>query len=364
MKIGIIGTRGIPNQHGGFEQFTEFVAPLMVQKGYHVTVYNSSLHPYKSNTWNDVNIVIKSDLENKLGTFAQFLYDLNCIIDCRKQKFDIILQLGYTSSSIWSFLFPAASKVITNMDGLEWKRSKYSVIVKKFLKYAEKKAVNNSDVLIADSVGIQQHIRNQFNKPSVYIPYGAICFEATETKVLQSFKVLPFEYDLLIARMEPENNIETVIRGHLISASAKPLLIIGSTANKYGTELKLKYRSEKIVFCEAVYDLQILNHLRYYSHLYFHGHSVGGTNPSLLEAMASQALIVAHDNIFNRSVTGGEAFYFNTAEDISTLLSRCIEKMEYREYLEKNSAKIISEYSWQKIANSLETCFVNALKHS
>lgn len=361
MKIGIIGTRGIPNRYGGFEQFAEFISPLLVQKGHEVTVYNSSLHPQQFSEWKGVSIITQKDPENYLGTMGQFLYDLHCILNSRKQDFDIILQLGYTSSSIWGFLLPAKSKIITNMDGLEWKRSKYSSIVKHFLKLAEKWAVKNSHVLIADSIGIQQYISTTYQKNAVFIAYGAECFEAVDATSVLDFGLNPYQYNLLIARMEPENNIETIIKGHLLADSVKPLVIMGNITNKYGEQLKKKYNASTILFCNAVYDLNLLNHLRYYSSIYFHGHSVGGTNPSLLEAMASGALIAAHDNIFNRSVLGSDGFYFNTAEDVAGLLNPGFEKTRYSTLIQNNTTKIVEDYSWQKIANLLETCFSNAL---
>ncbi|MFM9911566.1 MAG: DUF1972 domain-containing protein [Chitinophagaceae bacterium] len=361
MKIGIIGTRGIPNKYGGFEQFTEHIAPMLVKKGHEVTVYNSSLHPIQLKEWKGVNIITKKDPEKNLGTAGQFIYDLLCIIDCRKRNYDIILQLGYTSSSIWSFLLPSSSTIITNMDGLEWKRSKYSSIVKSFLKYAEAKAVGSSDVLIADSPGIQEHLQKKYRKNSTYIPYGALSFQAVSEDVLQRFHLKKYMYNLVIARLEPENNIEMIIEGNLQSQTDKPLLIFGSTATKFGRHIKEKYQSAAIRFCEAVYDLDLLNHLRYYSHLYFHGHSVGGTNPSLLEAMASEGLIATHDNIFNRYVCGSDAFYFANTDDIANIIKNTQYKKDYLHFLSNNSIKIRNEYSWTSIVDQLETCFTHAL---
>ena len=361
MKIGIIGTRGIPNQYGGFEQFAEFIAPLLVQKGHEVIVYNSSLHPYQLSDWRGVRIISKKDPENIIGTAGQFIYDLRCILDCRKRNYDIILQLGYTSSSLWGFLFPDKSKIVTNMDGLEWKRSKYSTLVKKFLRVAEKWAIKQSDILIADSVGIQQYLEETFKKSAVYIPYGATPFKAADPKPVHDFGLKPYNYNMLIARMEPENNIELIIQGHLLSEQVQSLLIIGSTSNKHGQYLKKTYTHPSLIFCEAVYDMNLLNHLRYYSNIYFHGHSVGGTNPSLLEAMASEALIVANDNIFNRSILGDDAFYFTSVDDIAVLLRSRLKKSNHASLIQRNSAKIISEYSWIKITGMLENCLTNAL---
>ena len=362
MKIGIIGTRGIPNQYGGFEQFTQFVAPALVSNGHEVFVYCPHYHPYKINNWKGVQLIHKYDPEKRLGTAGQFIYDLNCIRDCRRRHFDIILQLGYTSSSVWSVLYPAKTVLVTNMDGLEWKRTKYSKPVRSFLRKAEKWAALSSHTLIADSLGIQQYIREKYQLPSVYIPYGAILFNSPNAEKIRSLEVDPYEYSMLIARMEPENNIETIICGYLNCKRFQPLLIIGSTANKFGTYLKNKYASQKIKFIGPLYNMETLDNLRYFSHNYFHGHSVGGTNPSLLEAMASNALIIAHDNIFNRSVLGNDGFFFKTSSDISNLLDVEKDKQHYQTFLSNNLEKIQNHYSWDHIVHLLENHLRDAVQ--
>ena len=184
MKIAILGTRGIPNHYGGFEQFAEFFSVFLAQNKHEVYVYNSHNHPYQEKVFNSVNLIHKYDPEYKIGTAGQFIYDFNCIIDSRKRNFDIILQLGYTSNSIWHFLLPKKPLIITNMDGLEWKRTKYSKKVQKILQFAEKLAVNSSDYLIADSIGIQNYINKKYSKPSSYIAYGAELFTSYDTSVL------------------------------------------------------------------------------------------------------------------------------------------------------------------------------------
>ena len=122
MKIGILGTRGIPNAYGGFEQFAEHLSIGLHERGHEVFVYNSSLHPYKETEWKNVKIIHCRDLENKIGTAGQFIYDLNCIRDARKRGFDVLLHLGYTSDSLWHRLWPGKAINIVNMDGLEWSR--------------------------------------------------------------------------------------------------------------------------------------------------------------------------------------------------------------------------------------------------
>lgn len=359
MKIGIIGTRGIPNQYGGFEQFAAHAAPELVNRGHTVIVYNSSLHPYREEEWKGVKIIRRTDPEKIFGTAGQFIYDLNCIMDCRKRNFDVIIQLGYTSSSLWSFLFPKQSVIITNMDGLEWKRSKYSGLVQKYLLQAERWAVQNSDHLIADSLGIQEYLQMKYGRRSEFITYGAeIVTDVTESHLLQ-WGIHKYAYDILIARMEPENNIGLIIGAHLETKNAVPLLIVGDYRDKYGSSLYKKYNSDRIIFIGAEYDMDKLNSLRFFSRFYFHGHSVGGTNPSLLEAMASQSLVIAHDNIFNRSVLESDAFYFKTKRDITDILDSNKNRNEYDHWIANNVERIRRSYSWQQIVNSLE----NHLKH-
>ena len=120
LRIAILGTRGIPNHYGGFEQFAEYLSSGLVQRGHEVYVYNSSQHPYTEKEWNGVQIIHCADPEHKLGTFGQFIYDLNCINDSRKRDFDILLHLGYTSDSIWHWRWPQKTVNMVNVDGMEW----------------------------------------------------------------------------------------------------------------------------------------------------------------------------------------------------------------------------------------------------
>jgi len=362
MKVAIIGTRGIPNHYGGFEQFAEYLSLGLVGKGHEVWVYNSHLHPYQENNWKGVNIVHCKDMEDKMGTAGQFIYDLNCILDSRKRSFDIVLQLGYTSSSVWGSLLPKKPIIITNMDGLEWMRSKFSKKVQYFLKKAEKWAINTSDHLVADSVGIQQHLKSTFKVESTYIPYGAHVFNNANKAVLTDYNLEEQGYSMLIARMEPENNIETILDGYELSKNTKPFLVVGKTTNDFGQYLEKKFQHNKgIQFLGGIYDIEILNNLRFFANLYFHGHSVGGTNPSLLEAMSSGALIAAHNNIFNKSILETEAFYFADSKEVSQLF--LADKNNFRsEYVSNNIEKIKTLYTWAKIIDDYEDLFVKLAK--
>lgn len=359
LKIGIIGTRGIPNRYGGFEQFAEYLSKGLVSKHHEMFVYNSHNHFYQEKTWNGVNIIHCYDPEDYIGKSGQFIYDFNCIIDARKRKFDVLLILGYTSISIWGRLFPKDSTIIINMDGLEWQRVKYSWLTQRFLLYAERLAVKFGNFLISDSTAIQSYLYNKYNVKSEYIAYGAEIYNNEDLSLLKQFNITQSGYYLIMARIEPENNIETILEGFCTSKSIRKMIIIGNPTNKFGKHLVNRFKSDpRISFIGAIYDSKMVHTLKRFSFLYFHGHSVGGTNPSLLEAMASRALIAAHDNIFNRAVLGDNALYFKTSTDVCVLTGREIEEPLRNRMINKNITLIKEKYSQQKIIDNYEAFLI------
>ena len=360
LKIGILGTRGIPNHYGGFEQFAEHLSDGLFRRGHEVSVYNSSLHPYKEKEWNGVQIIHCSDWEDKIGTVGQFFYDLKCINDARKRNFDVLLHLGYSSDSIWHWRWPKNTVNIVNMDGLEWNRSKYNKSTQRFLKWAESLAAKNAHTMIADSPGIQKHLLAVYEKKPVYIPYGAEIPEKTNPLVLEKYKLLPHQYFLLIARMEPENNIEMIIKGHLGSKHPYPLFIIGNITNKFGKYITSAYTDPAIKFSDAIYDQVELDNLRYSSALYFHGHSVGGTNPSLLEAMACGCRIAAHNNRFNRAVLQDDGDYFTDANAITSIINTPKDFSIINQWKKINMEKIRTIYNQGKIIDAYEDLMLKA----
>jgi glycosyltransferase involved in cell wall biosynthesis len=355
IRIGILGTRGIPNHYGGFERLAEKLSSGLVNRGHEVYVYNSHNHFYQHKKWNDVNIVHCYDPEYLLGTSGQFIYDLNCIVDARKRNFDVILMLGYTSSSVWGWLFPKKSALIYNMDGLEWKRAKYSKLTRKFLLSAERLAVHYSDFYITDSPVIKQYYSDKYKLDTKYIAYGATIFDTENEKVLQKYNISKKKYCLLVARMEPENNIRMILEGFSKTKVDKKFVVVGNMENTYGKQMLQLFSDDvRIHFAGAIFDEQELHSLCNFSSLYFHGHSTGGTNPSLLEAMASQALIAAHDNNFNKSVLQNDAFYFDSAEKITALINSSFDAAVSQKMVSNNLEKIKSDFNWGNIVSHYE----------
>ena len=361
LKIAILGTRGVPNHYGGFEHIAGYLSRGLVEKGHDVTVYNSSKHPFQGNEWYGVRIIHCLDPEHLIGVPGQFVYDFNCIMDSRKKNYDIILMLGYTSSSVWGFLYPPKSIVITNMDGLEWKRTKYSKPVQWFLKFAEKLAVQSSKFHVADSPVIKEYLDSKYNINSKYIAYGASLDPATDENPLKEFSLVKYQYFLLMARMEPENNIEMILDGYCLSDSTSKFVIIGNAANRYGKHLVAKYKNEsRIIFLGAIFDEAKVKSITRFCKLYFHGHSVGGTNPSLLDAMATRAPLAIHNNSFNKSIIRGNALLFSDAKDVSILINS--DSYANEKHINNNYSTVANEFSWEQIIDQYENYFLSCYK--
>lgn len=372
MKIAFISTRGIPNNYGGFEQFAEYISVGLVARGHEVVVYSPHFHPYKEDSYKGVRIKHIYSPETWMGSsVGSFFYDFASLKDAlKKENFDIIYEAGYTSivpAYIWFNVRKIKYPIFTtNMDGLEYKRTKFNKWVQKFIFWEERTTVKHSHYLIADNMGIHDYYKEKYGKDSKYLAYGADIHDDYDESLLDEFGLNPYEYYLLVARLEPENNIAMAIEGYLASPENgnRPLIIVGKTNTPHGKELVEKYGKETFVrFVGGVYDFKKLNSVRYYSFAYFHGHSVGGTNPSLLEAMASSCYILANDNIFNRAVLKENAHYYDSSEAVAKLLES-IEvscKMCREQFINNNLVEIENEYSWEKLVDEHEKYFMSLL---
>lgn len=368
MKIAFVSTRGIPNNYGGFEQFAEYISVGMAQRGHEVVVYSPKFHPYQESTYKGVRIKHIYSPETWMGSsVGSFFYDFASLRDAlKKEDFDIIYEAGYTSiipAYIWFNVKKRKRPIFTtNMDGLENKRSKFSPMVRRFLDWEEKMAVKYSHYLIADNMGIHDYYKEKYGKESKFLAYGADIHDDFKAEYLEEFGLKSEEYYILIARLEPENNIVMAIEGYLHSKEngRRPLIVVGKTNTPHGKELVEKYGNERNVeFVGGIYDFKKLYSVRHFSKAYFHGHSVGGTNPSLLEAMAAGCFIFAHDNIFNRAVLKENAFYYPSADKVTEYLNRIdtIAEGSKIQYTARNIEVIRNEYSWESLIDKHEKYF-------
>ena len=363
MKIAILGTRGIPNNYGGFEQCAECLSLGLSKKGYDVTVYSPDFHPYKKQNYKGVKIQHIYSPQNYLGSAASnFFFDYLSLKHAVKQKFDIILELGLiTAAPAIIFCNKGSSIIVTNLDGLEWKRAKWSPAVRSITKWLEKFGVRNSNYLVADNIAIQKYIKLNYNINSEFIAYGAEEVSDLSRNTIEKYLIEKGEFLLTIARLEPENNLELMCDAYLSSNSEIPYYIIGNYQTKYGQLLKSKYKDTNIHFLGAIFNKEELDTFRFYANLYLHGHSVGGTNPALIEAMAAKAFVIVHNNPFNKSVVCEDNLSFSTKDDLSEILDRPNILSKREELSQKNLEIINSKYRWDIIIEKYEKYFLKIL---
>ena len=360
MRIAITGTRGIPNRYGGFEQFAQRLSTGLAARGHEIWVYNTRHHPYKKKVYRGVGIVSKTSPEKLLGPPANYLYDFACLRDATRRHADIVLECGFASAApVYPCLNLKRTRLVTHMDGMEWKRTKWGGHTRKIIRKSIIKTIRYSDALVCDHPEMFKFYAMNYGLQPVYIPYGADILKDLDKTVLEAFNLEAGRYFLVIARLEPENNIRTIIQAYLKAYLDEPLIVVGDHSGKYGRQIKHEFKNEgRVIFTGGIYHEESLDNLRHFSKALIHGHSVGGTNPSLLEAMAAGAWIIAHDNPFNRYILGEDSLYFKSKDT----LTRVLQESGYRisscqEMISHNREKIRTLYQWEDIIRKYEKLF-------
>lgn len=312
--VAIIGTVGVPACYGGFETLVE---NLLDEKdsSQEITVYCSS------KSYQDKPVKYKNANLHYIPLHANggqsIPYDIWSLCHAAIKKTDNILLLGVSGAICLPFikLFSKAN-IVTNIDGLEWRRDKWNPLIKKFLKFSEKLAVKFSDTIISDNQAIADYVTKEYQVKSEVIAYGG------DHSVNSSLNLSDDNYALALCRIEPENNVEMILEA--FSRTNKPLKFIGNWNNsEFGQNMKAKYQSyENIDIIAPVYDLDSLFELRQKCSFYVHGHSAGGTNPSLVEMMHFNKTILAFDCNYNRASTEESAHYFSNIEELVTNINQ------------------------------------------
>ena len=359
MKIGLLGTRGIPNQYGGFEEFAEKVSERWVNAGHEVIVYCEGQDDGEDVLDNGVRRIFIKTQERWLRGGYLFLFDFQCTLDALRRGCDVCYHAGYASAVLGNMLLSRRLKhrLVYNMDGLEWARSKWPASIKSAIKIFEGIAAKSDAVLVSDNKGIQDYLLDAYNVDSHMIAYGAEKVVCTGESLSQ-YGLKQGQYNILVARFEPENNLEPIIRAHI--SRKKHLVVVANKTTQHFRELEfLMNESPYINFLGPVYDKNALNDLRAGALFYFHGHMVGGTNPSLLEALACRCRILAHDNPFNRDVLGDFGHFWKNSLDIQQLL----DSHDNLSFDVAGQLKLVEDkYSWDLVAKQHLSVFQNMLK--
>lgn len=355
-KVAIIGTVGLPAKYGGFETLTEYLTRHLADK-YDLTVYCSG-KSYDERIASYNGAVLKYINLNANGV-QSIPYDVVSIFKALHYA-DTLLILGVSGCSILPMVrMFSRRRVVVNIDGLEWKRQKWNRYAKWFLKFSEKMAVKYADVVIADNKVIQDHVLDTHGKKSELIAYGAdhvqklpLCEE-----VLAQYPFLEGDYAFTVCRIEPENNLHVIIEA-MARQNNLPLVIVGNWENsEYGKSLRKKYAEvEHIHLIDPIYDQTTLNQIRSNCTVYLHGHSAGGTNPSLVEAMYLALPIFAFDVAYNRETTENKAVYFGDSKELKEHIET-LDKAALASNAENMYEIASRRYVWSKIAQEYAKLF-------
>lgn len=348
-KVAIIGTVGIPAKYGGFETLVEYITKEL-NTTFEFTVYCSAkAYPQQKETHNNCKLKY---INLQANGVQSILYDIKSIFHALKYA-DVLLILGVSGCVILPFVkLISKKKVIVNIDGLEWKRSKWNTYAKAFLKFSEACAVKYADVIIADNAVIKSHVRETYGNDAQCIAYGGNHCKAVSIleNTVQTYPFLKQQYVFKVCRIEPENNIDMILQVFSVN-TALPLVIVGNWENGvYGKSLKQKYTAfAHLHLLDPIYNQNLLNQLRSNCYFYVHGHSAGGTNPSLVEAMSLGLPIVCFGVNYNRETTKNKALYFNTAQELDRLL-QTIHNINLDDLALQLQALAHEAYTWETIA--------------
>lgn len=365
LRLAILGTRGIPARHGGFETFAEFLAVYLVERGWDVTVYCQSdvAGEDRVSTWKGVTLHTLG--VSWTGSPGSILFDWKST--WRAAAGDrLVLVLGY-NTAIFSILYWLRGRThVFNMDGIEWKRAKWSKPIKAWFYINERIAYRLGDVLIADHPQIARHLTRRVGRRAIsVIPYGSRLVRNASPDPLAALGVEPGQYALVVARAEPENSIREIVQAFSRVRRAMKLVVLGTYApdtNPYHREV-LSCASEDVLFPGAIYDPDIVDSLRCHCALYVHGHQVGGTNPSLVEAMGAGNPVLAHDNPFNRWVAGDAQAFFADTDTCAARLDVLLENPDLRAGMaEQSRLRHAEAFTWDHVLAQYEALLTAAAK--
>jgi len=362
MNISIIGSRGYPYVYSGYETFVSELCDKLIAKKHEVTVYCHrglfANHPKKIN---DVRLVYIPAIEKK--SLSQFSHSLLSTIHVVfRRDVDIVLYVNSANGPFGLLTTIMRKKTAINVDGLEWLRPKWKGLGSKYFYFASWLSTKLFDVVIADSSSMAEIYKKEFNSPSVTIAYGEKPTYSSKPELVKELGLVPGEYYLIVGRLIPDNNGDIIVREFERCSSAKKLVILGDVPYKdaYADAIR-KTKDMRIIFPGYIKDQDVLRELYCNAFAYIHGHEFGGTNPSLLKALASGNCILALDTVFSREVLDGTNYgmYFTKNNNsLKNVVEYCeLHQKEVEVYRAKARERIEQQYTWDKIADQYERLF-------
>jgi glycosyltransferase involved in cell wall biosynthesis len=358
MRIAMIGTRGVPARYGGFETAVEEIGRRLVARGHQVTVYCRSSDTDRPSDHLGMRLVhLPAARRKTLETLSHTALSAAHVV--AKGGHDVAIVFNAANAPFVPALHLRRLPVAVHVDGLEWRRAKWSGAGKRFYRIAEGLAVRWADALIADAQGIADYYIDEFGASTDLIAYGASILDEPGSDRLAALNAEPGEYHLVVARFEPENHVDLAIEGYVRSAASAPLIVVGSApyAGDYTRRIvQLASADRRVRLVGGVWDQAQLDQLYAHARTYIHGHSVGGTNPSLLRAMGAGAPVLAYDVSFNREVTGtDDAAFWSDPTALARLIEQAEADLELTKMLGRRLRVSAQErYNWEGVTDAYE----------
>lgn len=354
LRVGLVGTRGVPARYGGFETCVEEVGRRLADRGHHVVVYcRSSPNSVRLDEYLGMSLVHLPALRKRsLETLSHTALSVGHLVAHRT---DAAVVFNSANAPWLPVLRAARIPVATHVDGLEWQRAKWGRFGRRYYQAAESLAVRWSDALIADAVGIRDYYTKKFAAETNLIAYGAPTIDQGRVDKIFELGLRPGGYHVVVARFEPENHVDMIVEGYVKSSSQLPLIVVGSAP--YADEYTKKIRAladERVRLLGGVWDQDLLDQLYANALTYLHGHSVGGTNPSLLRALGAGTATTAFDVVFNREVLGDIGVYFSSAEQVSHRIEESEADIAVTQLRAKNSLERAALYDWDGVTDKYE----------
>ena len=357
MRISMIGTRGVPATYGGFETAIEEIGKRLVHRGHDVVVYcRAGADPNLSEYLGMKLIHLPAIKSKALETLSHTA--LTAIRMRFSQRVDVAFVFNAANAPFLPLIRARKVPVAVHVDGLEWKRGKWGRGGRRYYRAAEQLSVRWADALIADAQGISDYYRDEFDVPTELISYGTDASASSGSERLAELGLTADGYHLVVARFEPENHVNVIVDGYSNSAAKLPLVVVGSApySAAYTERIAATAAADaRVLMLGGIWDQTLLDQLYANARTYLHGHSVGGTNPSLLRAMGAGTAVIAWDVVFNREVVGSGAEFFTSEREVTESLHAAERDSEATAELGKQlRARAVRLYNWDDVALQYE----------
>ncbi|MCW2685060.1 MAG: hypothetical protein JWP33_2973 [Blastococcus sp.] len=354
MRIALLGTRGVPARYGGFETAVEEVGRRLADRGHRVVVYcrTAGERGPRAKKYLGMDLVhLPAARKRSLETLSHTALSVGHLLAHRP---DAAVVFNAANAPLLPALRAARIPVATHVDGLEWKRAKWGPVGQRYYRVAESMAVRWSDALIADAEGIADYYRTEFGAPTTLLTYGAPLIDPGSDR-LAELGLTPGGYLLAVARFEPENHVDVIVEGYTRSTATKPLVVVGSAPYSDAYTARVHAAADgRVRFLGGVWDQEQLDQLYAHSYAYLHGHSVGGTNPSLLRAIGAGAAVLAYDVDFNREVAGDAGRYFISPADVAAQVNAAEAEPRRIRSAGRRARELAKNYDWDDVAVGYE----------